>query len=169
MRDLVMIGRSEWGATGSRGALIPEPRSVVMIHHTATELPAGASLAQEADHIRRVDRFHVVDRGWLGIGYNFLITRNGHVFEGRGWTHVGAHAGTRAMNQTMVGVAFVGNGEELGLTEAQRAAFAGLVQDGVALGYLEEELELIGHRDRRATECPGDFIHAELEDLRRRL
>jgi peptidoglycan recognition protein len=31
-------------------------------------------------------------QGWSDIGYNFIVGEDGNVYEGRGWTKVGAHA-----------------------------------------------------------------------------
>ena len=30
--------------------------------------------------------------GWFDIGYNFIVGEDGNVYEGRGWTKIGAHS-----------------------------------------------------------------------------
>ena len=44
--------------------------------------------------------------GWSDIGYSFLVGGDGNVYEGRGWTHVGAHTqgyNSKAFAASMIG------------------------------------------------------------------
>jgi N-acetylmuramoyl-L-alanine amidase len=45
--------------------------------------------------------------GWLDIGYNFVVGEDGNVYEGRGWTRVGAHAVN--WNSRSIGIAVIGD------------------------------------------------------------
>lgn len=163
---MILIERPGWGAAGGRGPIIAG-RSVpwVVVHHTGdSRIVAGSALSHEKAIIRRIESDHVLGRGWQGIGYNFLVTPNGHVFEGRGWGHMGAHAPGK--NDESVGVCFTMNGDEGPLTPAAIEAFRELVAHGVEHHHLADGYEVVGHRDVRATECPGAKVYAQLEELR---
>lgn len=45
--------------------------------------------------------------GWPDIGYNFLISGDDHVCEGRGWNSMGAHASN--WNDIFIDISFMGN------------------------------------------------------------
>jgi N-acetylmuramoyl-L-alanine amidase len=44
------------------------------------------------ERVRAIQYFHQHDRGWVDIGYHFLVGENGKVYEGRGWDRQGAHS-----------------------------------------------------------------------------
>lgn len=74
--------RAEWGADESlRERVSPDfaPAQVMTLHHTATsnndDDPAGT--------VRAIYAYHTVDNGWRDIGYHYLISEDGTVFEGR--------------------------------------------------------------------------------------
>ena len=50
-----------------------------MVHHTAS--PNNPS--NPAAVLRDMYRYHVVDRGYADLGYNFVIDHRGNVYEGR--------------------------------------------------------------------------------------
>lgn len=56
---------------------------------------------------RDYQNLHIDRNGWEDIGYNFLIGEDGHVYEGRGWDKVGAHA--PGYNFQSIGVCFMGD------------------------------------------------------------
>jgi N-acetyl-anhydromuramyl-L-alanine amidase AmpD len=58
-----------------------------------------------------IDRWHR-QRGWLGIGYHFVIRRNGSVEKGRDIDAIGAHA--RGYNKNSIGICLVGGVDEDG-------------------------------------------------------
>lgn len=41
--------------------------------------------------MRLIQNFHIESKDFDDIGYNFLVTGNGDVYEGRGWDKQGAH------------------------------------------------------------------------------
>jgi hypothetical protein len=82
------MSRAEWGADESLrmrpGDTNYEPvpfsdAQVMTLHHTATsnldDNPAGT--------VRAIYEYHTVDNGWQDIGYHYLISEDGTVFEGR--------------------------------------------------------------------------------------
>ncbi|MBB5175120.1 N-acetylmuramoyl-L-alanine amidase [Texcoconibacillus texcoconensis] len=101
-----------------RGSLTPlNKRNIkgIALHH----------MAHETASIEEVHRWHL-NRGWTGLGYNFWIDKEGHVYEGRGW-HQGAHV--RGHNQTTIGVGFQGDFQQNdSMTGAQVRAGANLIE-----------------------------------------
>jgi len=54
---------------------------------------------------KEIDRWHR-QRGWLGIGYHYVIRRDGTIEKGRPEERPGAHA--YGYNQTSIGICLVG-------------------------------------------------------------
>lgn len=151
--------RPRWGGPAdAAGATHAAPMPAVTIHHTySPALPASATVAQERAAMMAMHRDHIQRNGWAGIGYHFVIFQSGRVYEGRGWGRTGAHAGTNAGNRTL-GVAFAINGETTAPSTDALAALAELRADGVGIGSLTPDHELLLHRDWRATTCPGRYV-----------
>lgn len=94
-----------------------------------------------------IDRGHR-NRGWLSIGYHYVIRRDGTIEEGRPEEQAGAHA--KGHNYHSIGICLVGGlsdskGEpEDNFTEAQYAALRDLV-DRLQVKYMGAKV--LGHRD----------------------
>jgi len=162
---VIFFDRSEWGARYGLGSEDPGPEELVVVHHAVSpRLEAGASLETERAAMRAMERFHVEERGWLGIGYNFGITPNGHVYEGRGWKRSGAQA--KGYNRRSIGVVYLVDGRVDDLTPAAIEAHRELLLEGVALGELAPAYRIVGHRDLGETACPGPLVYARLDELR---
>jgi putative cell wall-binding protein len=133
-----IITRAEWGADETIGThdRLFAPLEKAAIHHTAID--EGDPEAQ----IRGIQRSHVRTNGWADIGYNFLVDREGRIYEGRwareyddGEVHdaedgegnlvIGAHATSH--NPGILGVAVLGNYTSATLTPASLAAIVRLV------------------------------------------
>lgn len=131
----------------------------IVIHHTASTTGSVESIHEL--HSKKKDKS---GNAWLGIGYHFVIG-NGNgmpdgaiesTFRWREQMH-GAHAGNNQYNQKGIGVCLVGNFENEPPTEAQMAAVKKLV------GVLKTEYQISsenvqGHRDVKATACPGKYF-----------
>jgi N-acetyl-anhydromuramyl-L-alanine amidase AmpD len=55
--------------------------------------------------VKEVNQWHL-DRGWSGVGYHFVIRRDGTVENGRGINEMGAHC--RGYNAESIGICLVG-------------------------------------------------------------
>ncbi len=131
----------------------------IVIHHTASSTGSVESIHEL--HSKKKDKS---GNAWLGIGYHFVIG-NGNgmpdggiesTFRWREQMH-GAHAGDTKYNQKGIGVCLVGNFENEPPSEAQLAAVKKLV------GVLKAEYNIPGenvqgHRDVKATACPGKYF-----------
>lgn len=105
---------------------------------------------------RGYQAFHMNTRGWSDIAYTSGVCPHGDVFEGRGPGVRTAANGTDRGNQMSYATCYIGGaGDPL----TDEAKFAYLVE-ALRLG---EPLDR-GHRDWKATACPGDplyeWIHA---------
>jgi len=81
-----------------------ETTDTVIIHCSAT--PADMDIG-----VKEIDRWHRA-KGWLEIGYHFVITRSGVVQEGRKISKPGAHA--IGWNKRSIGICLVGGVNEEG-------------------------------------------------------
>lgn len=172
-----IIPRSEWGARYGRGSDVTSrlPWGEVVIHTEAGAVRAGDWPAvteaartmslTEKQHVQAVERYHSVTLGWQGVGYSFLISRDGSIFEGRGWGRSGSHTETR--NSTAAGICFLGHGDIQPATGAQWAAAEWLIREGIRLGKIRSNYKVSGHRDysRKGKTCPGNLIYPYIQRL----
>ena len=106
-------------------------------------------------HIDEVRRWHVEERGWSDVGYQWLIALDGSIEKGRPESKSGAHA--KGYNSRSIGVAYVG-GVDVNMkakdtrTEAQKASLLCLIED---LKGRYPNAVVIGHRDISDKECPS--------------
>ena len=125
----------------------------IIVHHSATATGSA----------ERFDKQHR-DKGWRGIGYNFVIN-NGTCGRGDGevevtprWTlqQTGAHCKASDRNENGIGICLVGNFSETQPTDRQLLSLINLIRE------LQQQFNIPasrveGHgRVRGAnTECPG--------------
>lgn len=100
-----------------------------------------------------------LNRGWAGIGYHFVIRKDGVIERGRPEYAIGAHSGPKG-NGDSIGICLIGRFEQYAPNESQIAALVELIRD---LEARYGDLKIIGHRDVMPTACPGRlFPWAEL-------
>lgn len=124
----------------------------IVLHHTASS----------AGSVESVHEAHI-GRGWDGIGYHFLIGNgkgmgDGEIqptFRWREQIH-GAHAKSpnNEYNEYGIGICLVGNFEEADPSDAQLASVKRLVSV-LKHEYQLTDSQVIGHREVKATACPG--------------
>ena len=165
-----IITRAQWGAGAGTKCNAPttKPKALgVVIHHTAGSNTYKKS--ESAGLVRSYQTYHVKGHGWCDIGYNFLVDRFGQIFEGRkgGITKQvrAAHSGVEAVNQDATGVSMMGHFENAAPSAAMKTAVVKLV--GWRLKYFGANPKgtyktggktyqvINGHRDVKATACPG--------------
>lgn len=96
-------------------------------------------------------KFHINDRGWSDIGYNYFVEKNGTVKVSRGMEQ-GAHV--KGHNHELLGYGFAGNFDEQIPTKAQYLGAANhMVTIMVKYGLTEDDITK--HSDYKATSCPG--------------
>lgn len=127
----------------------------IIVHCTATrpEWFTGKSVKAK---VAEIDKWHKAN-GWKGIGYHYLIDRDGSLGVGRDLDTVGAHV--KDHNIGTIGVALVGGfGAEATdkfddhFTKPQDAALRKLIAD---LRVRFGDLVVSGHNQYAAKGCPG--------------
>lgn len=152
-----IIARSEWGAEEPDPSLQnergPETFNTVVVHHSAMALSDGP---------RDIQSMHMHRRGFLDIGYHFVIDGRGRIYEGRNLAVHGAHVSGH--NAGTLGIALMGNYEEIEPAPEQLARLKWLVGNLMAKHPITH---LAGHRDflPGKTLCPGKNLEPLLPAL----
>ncbi|KAG5879651.1 hypothetical protein JTB14_014977 [Gonioctena quinquepunctata] len=158
-----IIDRQNWGAVSpkSRQNLGRNPPPFVVVHHSET--PACETLEKCKQRIRNIQNYHMNNRGWDDIGYNFLIGGDGNIYEGRGWGIRGSHV--PKYNARSIGICLIGNFGNTPPPYAQLEALRNLIACAKDIGKITSDYHLIGHRQGKSTDCPGDALFEELKRM----
>lgn len=162
MQTVPYVSRDVWSANPPRSVdKFPGPIPFVIIHHSyepaACYTPADCCKAMQT-----MQRFHQHDRGWNDIGYSFAIGGDGRIYQGRGFNVVGAHA--PRYNDKSVGICLIGDWTVDLPPENMLKAVQTLIDYGVRKNIIASNYTLIGHRQTRPTECPGDRLFKEMQN-----
>ncbi len=157
--------RSSWGATSGFCHLQNRPQTPrkITIHHTDT--PTFDSVSFEA-RLRQIQDYHINNNGWCDIGYHFLISRDGRIWQGmRSETLRGIHVLNK--NQDNVGVSYIGDFHIHQPPQAAIDAGSRIVRWLADTYSIQLSLgsTLLGHRDQNTTTCPGQFLYPRLGDI----
>jgi hypothetical protein len=148
---VAIIPRATWGAR----AWSDHPHSVPMSErrYFVVHYDGGSPITRTGYAIpRTIDAEHH-GNGWAGIGYNFVVSQAGEVFEGRGWDLVGAHCPSR--NRDGIGVQIAIGGDQQPSATAEATARA-LYDE--ACKRAGRTLTMTWHGANYATECPGQRL-----------
>ena len=124
--------------------------TLIVIHCSAVKPDQTSSVAQ-------IDRYHREEKHWkFGIGYHYVIRRNGEIEPGRPEWMIGAHCVNH--NAHSIGVCYEGGLDIRGQPADTRTA-----EQKAAMRKLLEQLHqrypralIVGHRDLNpAKKCPG--------------
>jgi N-acetylmuramoyl-L-alanine amidase len=103
-----------------------------------------------------IDRWHK-QRGWLGIGYHFVIRRDGAIEECRPIDRMGAHV--EGYNHESIGICMAGGRAAKGEAPEQNFTDDQYVSLATVLGRLLREFpraQIVGHRDLNPNKaCPS--------------
>jgi hypothetical protein len=132
------------------------PWKWIVIHHSAS--PAGSASVFDKEHKAK---------GWDGVGYHFVIgngtnSGDGQVEVTARWPvqKWGAHAKTmdNRFNEYGIGICLVGNFDSTRPTAAQLKSLTRLTAYLMQAYHISPQ-NVVGHRDTKATECPGRFVN----------
>jgi len=153
-----------------------EDPEVIIIHHTATNYKGSAS-----KQIKKIYRYHSYTRRWGDIGYNYIIGKDGSIFEGRygGNGVIGGHAyfnGTN-YNKGSIGIAVLGDYTKEELSSQTLDSLEKLIGWLASNNNIEINAEIkfhgkklksavVGHKDVADTACPGKNVYNNLDSLR---
>lgn len=128
---------------------------MVVIHHVG-EIDRDVS-AEE------IHGWHLAN-GWAGIGYHYVIRKDGTIERGRPRQYTGSHA--YGFNSRSIGINVVGDFMSGQPTDEQLNSLVNLLADLVEIYELEVSDEhILGHRDLMSTDCPGDNLYAMLPQI----
>lgn len=148
-----IISRTEWGArpwTNQPATVALSERTEYMTHYDG-----GTHVTRTGLAIPRAIESEHLGNNWSGIGYHFVISQAGEVFEGRGWDLQGAHCPDH--NRSAFGVQIAIGGDQEPTKEALAASRALYEEACLRTG---RSLNKLGHKDGFATDCPGDKLYA---------
>lgn len=170
--------RSQWCPSGN----CPEQTNptITQVSHLIVHHSAGQNSSSDwAAVVRSIWNFHVNDRGWSDIGYNWLIAPSGDIFQGRGDNVQGAHfCGT---NSKTMGVCMMGTYMTVLPTDTSIISLQKLLSwkackediDPLGIKYHPSSglmlHQISGHRDGCATACPGDAFYPTFPSLRQKI
>jgi hypothetical protein len=176
-------GRNDWCPSGD----CPKQTNPTMINptHIVVHHSAGQTVSTDyAAVVRAYWNYHVNDRGWADIGYNWLVDPNGVLYEGRGDRVQGAHS--PCMNSTSTGVCFIGDY----MDALPSVAGLQMLKDFIAWDATDKNINVLtnsvvnglgvmdhisGHKDGHdiypssnctATSCPGTNLHNKLGTIK---
>lgn len=151
-----LITRSQWGARKPRG-VTPLPLSrvdTIVIHYSSAY---SDEFSPYTSRVRGIQNYHMDHNGWNDIAYNFLVSRSGDIFEGRGFGVMSA--ATLHNNDHTIAICFLGtdrSGRD-DVTDKGRRAIADVIAE--INRRAGRTLKVKGHRDFVSTECPGDELY----------
>lgn len=162
---LKIYSRADWGAKAPRCASGSMTPNRATIHHTVT--PTNDSMSPQA-RLRQIQTFHQVTRGWCDIGYNYLMSRDGRVWRGRGPTTVGAHVENN--NTGNIGISVMGTYTSTAPTATQLCQAAKLLRRlSIDFGGVDlNRSDVKGHRQLGSTECPGNALYSRIDLILRK-
>lgn len=130
----------------------------IIIHCSAT--PSGRDVTAA-----EIDKWHR-ERGFLRIGYHYVVRLDGSLEVGRPLDMVGAHC--KGHNVNTIGIVYVGGIDENGQYADTRTAEQRVTMDAL-ISFLVKSfskiLTISGHRDYAAKACPCFDARKEYQSL----
>lgn len=133
---------------------------VIVIHH------AGFPEGDKDSSAEEIHKFHREVNGWAGIGYHYVIRKDGTIEQGRKPLAVGAHALHHNLNS--VGICVAGNFNVAKIKAAQLDSLK-LLTAWLCQKYKLNPMKkgvIVGHRNLNDTSCPGENLYKKLEEIR---
>lgn len=128
----------------------------IIIHHTGSVIDDDLSAAQ-------IHQMHL-RQGWAGIGYHFVIRKNGKIERGRDIDAVGAHC--YGQNSRSIGIHVCGNFDLASPTTAQIEMTAMLIANLCKdYGIPINDKHIFGHCDFDSTDCPGVNLYNKIPTI----
>ena len=128
----------------------------IVIHHTGSGQDIDAGVAT-------IHQWHLAN-GWAGIGYHYVIRKDGTIEEGRPHWTIGSHC--FGQNSNSIGLHISGDFTNAYPTNEQIEACAMLLANICSdYGLPIDNQHIYGHRDFNNTDCPGDNLYNALPTI----
>ncbi|XP_054260278.1 peptidoglycan recognition protein 3-like [Macrosteles quadrilineatus] len=164
---LTTVSRKQWDARECKPRKkLNHPVKKVIIHKTNSKECYTNHSCEYL--VRKLQKFHMKKDKKADIKYNFLITVNNNIYEGRGWQYQGEH--TEGLDDQSIGIAFQmrygdrpPDAEEIQLAKD-------IILYGIKKGYIDEDFEVIPHNALSDDiVCPGLVMLEELINFPKKL
>lgn len=115
--------------------------------------------------VEDINRWHK-ERGFIKIGYHYVIYIDGSIHQGRELGEVGAHC--TGYNRDSIGICYIGGVDKDGKTpkdtrtNAQKESLLKLIKE---LKTKFPQAEIYGHRDFSKKDCPSFDAKTEYENI----
>ncbi|OGR69370.1 MAG: hypothetical protein A2081_05670 [Elusimicrobia bacterium GWC2_61_19] len=158
-----LVRRSGWQAQPPTQLYTWHEPYFFTLHHTQGNYPRTYEAA--VSEVQFVQDYHQHAKGWIDIGYHFLVDPAGNIFEGRPILAEGAHVVKH--NPGNIGISILGNYHPPVSNQFTPAAEASFVAVGRYLKdtYAVNVSSFYAHRDIGNTDCPGDDLYAKKTGL----
>lgn len=117
----------------------------IVIHHSA---------ASADQTVKSIEDYHL-SLGWEGVGYQYLITKNGTTWKGRPETYHGAHVSEQGMDKKSIGICVIGDFDINLPTDDQILSLTLLLKDIISR---YPNIKIKYHRNFAPKSCPGTNI-----------
>jgi len=159
-----LVTRAQWGARAPEGRTPFTPEFGGTVHYS--EVPAAASHLSCPSQVRAIQAYHMDQQGWTDLAYSDLACQHGAIYEGRGGLIRTAANGTNTGNDQAHAVCAL-----LAAGQTPSAAMLDAIVD--SLVWLNSRPGagdgVNGHRDWKATGCPGDPLYGHVPTIRARV
>ena len=161
MVHMEFVTRAQWGARPPKSSrTLTNPTHLTYHWRGNPPVVVPPSLESESRAVRAIQTFHMVTRGWADIAYSGVIGQSGNWYDGRGWDIRTAAQGTNPGNSTSHAFMFlIGPGQAPSDKALETAAH---IYETAVTRY--PSVEAVGHRDWKATQCPGDDVYQWILD-----
>ncbi len=130
----------------------------LVIHHTGSGAQNNRDFSAEEIH-----GWHL-NNGWAGIGYHYVVRKDGTVEQGRPHWTVGSHAYGR--NRESIGIQLSGDFTVEAPTTDQIESTALLIANICTdYGLPIDRQHVFGHREVGESSCPGDVLFGLLDEI----
>jgi hypothetical protein len=152
---LKYLTRAHWGARPPiKTKPIGHNLKGVVIHYAGFNIDIDRDPAQIAESIQKQ---HMVGRGWWDIAYSEMVALDGTVVEGRGLLVRSGANGTNSANKDFLAICLL-----LGPDQTPTPEMIQSVKERIKVirHFQPNATSIVGHRDCKATDCPGDNAYA---------
>ena len=163
-QDLGVISRADWGARASYCTTTEDDWYRMAIHHTAGHQDTNGTIEAQ---VQWLQVFFQDTRGYCDIAYQWLVGKDGNIWEGRPYGYYSAATGGNQNNGNMA-ISFMGCYDSTECDVGPHTPTETMLDRAHDLVYtisLTEDIEtnsdnIKGHNDwpGNNTACPGDYI-----------
>jgi len=175
-----IIPRKDWNAISPTDKMNYLSKiNYLVVHHTTFN--GDNKIGQYTKQVLiKIQKYHMskkydeqgnlIKDKWSDIGYHYLISMDGQIFEGRDTKSQGAHA--YGLNDKSLGIALLGDFSHKEIYPSQMKSLIHLLS-WLGQKYSIKSSHIIGHRDvielnpkATITECPGIALYSQLPMIR---